>query len=132
MKVIVAVYLVINAWTDWKRKQIDLIYTAAFAIVCLFYKLWWDGVLYWEGMLPGCLLLLLACLKKEHIGIGDGVLVMAFGLVCGISMTWSVLTGGFLLAAAVGVILYIFGKKEIKEIPFVPFFLGSYLLELVF
>ncbi len=130
MNVILSSYLLINAWTDWKRKEIDMLYTILFVAIGIIYKQAVHGVHYWSGMIPGLILVVLSVICRQHIGLGDGVIVMAVGWMCGFTLVCSILMGGFLLAAGVGVIYCVKEKKRNVELPFVPFFLGSYLLEI--
>lgn len=122
--------MLINAWTDWKRKEIDLIYTAIFLVIGVIYKLSGNGMYDWYGILPGCILLLISMIWKNQIGSGDGIIVMVFGWICGLSAVYNVLIGGFFLAACAGAVYWIQKKGKNIELPFVPFFLGSYLLDL--
>ena len=99
-------------------------------VIGLLYKFFENGIHDWKGILPGCVLLLFSLMWKNHIGSGDGIIVMAVGWMCGLSMVCDVLVGGFLLAACAGILCWIQGKRKNVELPFVPFFFGSYLLEL--
>ncbi len=128
MDIILFSYLFMNAWTDLKRKEIDILYTIVFVVIGVVYKFVVQGTHYWNGMIPGMALCLLAFIWKEHIGIGDGIIVMAFGWMCGLTLVCEVLTGGFVLAAGAGIVCYIFGGKVNVELPFIPFFLGSYVM----
>ena len=130
MNCILVSYLLVNAWTDWRRKEIDIIYTVLFVFAGVIYKHLMAGSYYWSGMIPGMILLLISFVWKQHVGTGDGIVVAAFGWMGGLAQVCDVLVGGFILAAAMGIIVCIFKKRRNIELPFVPFFLGSYLLEL--
>ena len=130
MNILLSGYLLVNAWTDFKRKEIDLLYTLIVIGVGIVCKYMVQGTHYWEGMIPGMLLIGFSLVWREHIGIGDGVVVMAFGWMCGLSFACEVLVCGFLLAGGMGILCCVIGKKKDIELPFVPFFLGSYLLNL--
>ncbi len=130
MNIILSSYLFINAWTDLKRKEIDIVYTIIVIIIGSVYKHIMQGTYYWSGMIPGFLLFLISFIWRKHIGMGDGIIVMTFGWMCGFTFVCDVLTGGFLLAAGVGIICCIVYRTVEIELPFVPFFLVSYLLKL--
>lgn len=130
MKVILSVYLLINAWTDWKRKEIDLLYTIVFVCIGIVYKQVVHEIYYWSGMIPGVLLVILSIIWRQHVGMGDGIVVMVFGGMCGLSLVCNVLMGGFLLTAGIGILYCVKMKTMDIELPFVPFFLGSYILEI--
>ena len=129
MNVILLGYLLINVWTDWKRKEINMLYTILFIAISIVYKQEVHGMYYWSGMIPGLILIVISIIWRQHIGLGDGVIVMAFGWMCGLILVCEVLMGGFLLAAGTGMIYCVKEKRLNVELPFVPFFLGSYLLE---
>lgn len=131
MKVLLFSYLLVNAWTDLKRKEIDLLYTIIFIGIGMVYKYIVLGIHYWSGMIPGLMLLGFSLIWKEQIGMGDGIVVMVSGWMSGLSFVCEVLMGGFLLAAGVGILGCIVGRKKNVELPFVPFFLGSYVLNIV-
>lgn len=121
-------YLGLNAWTDWKKKEIDLRYTIVFVLGTAVFNLWMGTGQNWTGILPGGLLWFLSRRKRESIGNGDGAVVMGLGWAIGLEKIWSVLMGGFLLAGCLGVILLITGRKKTLEIPFIPFLFVSFLL----
>lgn len=129
MKVLAGLYLGINAWTDWKRKEIDLRYTVAFCVAAsliFFARRQWPD---WSGMIPGVCLWLISFWMGEKIGRGDGILTAALGCGVGLEQVMEVLINGFLLTGATGVILLISGRKGKEKIPFVPFLLCGFLIE---
>ncbi|NCB91775.1 MAG: hypothetical protein EOM40_04280 [Clostridia bacterium] len=128
MRWLVFLYLLINTWTDIRRREIHLIYTFVFAVILLGYYLWIGRMPDWMGMCPGICLWALACWKKDRIGHGDGAVVSVMGLALGNAEIWEVVTGGFLLAGAAGILLMILGKGKEYELPFVPFLMISFLL----
>ncbi|MGN0252060.1 MAG: prepilin peptidase [Oliverpabstia sp.] len=128
MNGVVLIYLAVNAWTDGKRREINLIYTIIFLILTALCR-WNRGQVFaWTGMIPGFFLWMLSVGRNKNIGSGDGILCMALGLVTGIEILWNVMLGGFCLAGVWGVIAWIGQRKRTSEIPFVPFLLASYLI----
>ena len=123
-------YLLINAWTDWKKREVHMIYTIVFGMVGVVYKFILQEGYDWRGVIPGFILLLISFVWKNHIGVGDGIIVLFLGLMCGIVLVSKVLMIGFLMATSVGIICCIKEKRRDVELPFVPFILGSYVLEL--
>lgn len=130
MTIILLIYLMINAWTDWKRKEIDVLYTILFVVISIVYKQIMHEAYYWNGMIPGLLLVIMSIVWRQHIGLGDGVIVLFVGWMSGLTFVCSVLMGGFLLAAGLGFLCCMKERRMNVELPFVPFFLGSYLVEI--
>lgn len=129
MRYLTAGYLVINAWTDWRKKEIDCRYTVVF-IICMFVlQLYKKEPVYWTGFLPGVCLWALSLVKQNGIGSGDGIVTIALGGALGIEKIWNIIAGGFFLAGAFGMILWILGKRKETEMAFIPFLLISFLME---
>lgn len=127
MRVLTILYLGVNGWTDWKRKEVDLKYTIGFIVVTAGIYLWKGLPQNWSGLLPGVCLCCLACWQKEKIGTGDGIAAMGLGWAVGVKKVLEILTGAFLMAAVAGVLLLAAGKKRTTELPFVPFLCIAYL-----
>lgn len=130
MKYLAAMYLGINAWTDWKEKKIDCRYAAVFAAGVLIWRLYAGEAICWTGILPGFSLYVLSLFGKKRIGSGDGIVTAALGWALGPEIVWNVIVGGFFLAGAAGVFLWMRGKRKNTEMAFVPFLLVSYLFEI--
>lgn len=130
MGVITTGYLLVNSWTDWKRKEIDLVWTAGVFVLMTFVYIEKGQQLYWSGLLPGLCLWAVSLWKSSQIGRGDGLVVMGIGWIEGLENVWLVLQTGILLAAGAGLFLLILGKGKEKKLPFVPFLFAGYLLQL--
>lgn len=128
MKEIVFLYLLINGWTDYKTGEVDLRYTVAMAGITGIYKAGMGTLAHWWGILPGLLLLVIAVNRKEKIGSGDGWIVMATGWALGMEKVWNLLMIAFLAAGGVGLFYLFLKKKQVKDIPFVPFLLLGFLV----
>lgn len=122
------IYLGINAWTDWRWKEIDIRYTVIFVLAVAVMRIWTGTPQNWAGLLPGSFLWVLSQWKREKIGNGDGPVVAGLGWTIGLEEVWKVLTGGFLLAGCVGILLLVSGRKKTTELPFIPFLCMSFLL----
>lgn len=130
MKILSMIYLGMNAWTDFKRKEIDLIYTVFFVGAGFVYKLWNKSLCDWSGLLPGIFLLFLSLIWREQIGSGDGIVVLGVGWICGLSLICNVLLMSFALAACAGIVCLLRGRKGTVQLPFVPFLLCSYMFQI--
>jgi prepilin signal peptidase PulO-like enzyme (type II secretory pathway) len=82
------------------------------------------------GLLPGILFLLFARISKEAIGYGDGFSICMMGIYLEVETLLSVCMCALFLAGIVALVLLVSGKRKGKqEIPFIPFLLLSFLLE---
>lgn len=129
MRYLTAIYLGINAWTDWKTKEIDIRYTLFFILLVCILKLCRGEIIYWSGMVPGIFFFGVSLWKKSSLGRGDGIVIGALGWVMGIEKVWNILMNGFLLAGAAGILLWLRERKKEIEMPFVPFLMAGYLME---
>lgn len=130
MNILTGIYLGINAWMDWKRREIDLRLALLFAGGILVLRLILGQELYGTGVLPGLGLLLISVWAKKDLGSGDGIITMAVGWAIGFAAIWRVLTAAFLLAGITGGYLVLGKKKDRREdMPFVPFLLFGFLIE---
>lgn len=80
------------------------------------------------GCLPGLALLGISWATREAVGMGDGMIVMAIGILSGF---WNSLLSLFWALAAASVIgcgMMVAGKwGRKKQIPLVPFLLAAYM-----
>lgn len=93
-----------------------------------------DGLNGWEifyALLPGVLLVAAAFATREKIGYGDGLFVLALGLLEGGNSCFADLLTGLILVAFAGIFLLILRKGgKNKAVPFIPFLLISHMLNL--
>lgn len=73
------------------------------------------------GCLPGVLMVIVSKVLPKSLGMGDGILVIWYGMLYGWEKTCVWLMNSFLLAAVVGIIIGCICKNNKKELPFVPF-----------
>lgn len=85
------------------------------------------------GVIPGFAFLIFSFVTHGSIGIGDGILLMALGIYLGAAMTVRIIVYAVFLSAFYALFLY-FGKKKGRdyEMPFVPFLLAAFLVDIVF
>lgn len=65
MKLLSMMYLGINAWTDGRRKEIDLRYTVVFVLIIAVIRMWTGTPQNWKGLLPGSFLWVMSQWKKK-------------------------------------------------------------------
>ena len=82
MGVLTTGYLMVNSWTDWRRKEVDIVWTVAVFVLTAFIYVGTDQKLCWSGLLPGICLWLASLWRSDQIGSGDGIVLMG-SLSCG-------------------------------------------------
>ena len=80
------------------------------------------------GILPGLLVLLISRFTKESIGMGDGVILMCYGLCAGFIGSLGVWILALFFSSLFSIVCLIFRKLQRKsEIPFTPFMFLAFL-----
>lgn len=123
------IYLMINTWTDCRKRVIDLRVTAGYLLVVVFMIVL--GGLEWSviGILPGLILCVISGFHKEKVGSGDGILLMAVGVSLGLEKTCRILLNGCLLVCVWWMISSVLLRNKKREFPFAPFLLLGYGIE---
>lgn len=81
------------------------------------------------GVLPGMFCLAVSWITRQSLGYGDSILITVCGVSIGIQKCVAVAVTAFLGAGIWGILLLLFRKADReREIPFVPFLLGGFLL----
>lgn len=129
-EVCTAVFLAVNGWTDWKKREISLVLTGIYGVEGLILSIISEREL-WDFLIPlgfGSLFLLMGLLSDGALGMGDGWVLLSLGLMLNTADYIKMLWGGLFLTAVVSVTLLIIFKKNKKtELPFVPFLFWAYL-----
>lgn len=127
--------LTISAYQDCREKQVYLYSMLITGIAGLLMHL-----LYHERTLTdllagagiGAAVILFACMTRECIGIGDGAALMATGIFLGFWQNLQLFVTALFMSGFVALILLITKKKGRKyRLPFVPFLLAAYLMQLI-
>jgi len=84
------------------------------------------------AIIPGFVMLFFSFVSRGSIGQGDGILLMILGLYLGTAATVRIIVYSVFLSAFYALYLY-FGKNKGKdyEMPFVPFLLAAFLLDIL-
>lgn len=116
---------------DLKTKTIPVAAVAVATIGVLVYRLF-SGAEVIElvlGVIPGALVVILAYVTKESIGIGDGLVLCMLGLFCGWRQCLAAFGMALVLTAVLAMILLVCRRAGRKtELPFLPALFGGYLL----
>lgn len=116
---------------DLKARKIPLLPVIILGMLAVVYRLWVGTSLFdmAAGVLPGCILLLLAMLTRESIGYGDGAVLVVLGLFCGVKQTVAAFGMALVLAALLAMILLVLKRVGRKtELPFLPCLCSGYVL----
>lgn len=119
-----------NTWRDIRKHSISILLTAGVFLAAVFLRIWrGEYAALAAGILPGICLLGLSWMTKQALGYGDGLVESVLGALLGWKKAVEILMGAFLLAAvfsAAALAAHRLGRKS--ELPFLPFFLGAYLI----
>lgn len=124
-------FLGINAWEDWRKKEISLISILLFSVLGVAFYI--EGSMEWTNrqvwaFCPGVFLLLWSWITRGKVGIGDGLVVLEMGLYLQLDEITAIFSAALMGAAVYSGILYMRKRKNADLlIPFVPFLLGGYV-----
>lgn len=129
-EVLTVLFLAVTGWKDWKKKEISLFLTGIYGIIGLGLSIHAGRTLE-DWLVPlGVSLFMIAVsiLTGGEIGLGDGWIFLALGMMLTTEIYIKMACIGMLAAAAyAGVLLVICRKGRKTEIPLVPFLLIGYL-----
>lgn len=122
------------AYRDWKEKQIYLYMPIMAGIVGLILHLLYQERTLLEIFLGaglGVIMIIIALVSRESIGIGDGVMLMVSGIFLGPWKNLELLISALMLVGVTALFLIVVKKKERNyRVPFLPFLLVAYLFQL--
>lgn len=125
----------VTAYRDWKEKSIYLYIPIIAAIVSVILHLVYrDNSLVdmLSGAGIGAVMILIAWVSKESVGIGDGVMLMVSGLFLGFRANMELFITALLLAGVAALMLMVGMRKERSyRMPFIPFLLVAYVFQLI-
>lgn len=128
----VLIVLVIEAVTDFKKKEVNIVFPvllAAAATVMLFFTKDISLINSIIGIAEGVLLILISFLTKGEIGMGDGILLAACGLMLGGKDNLIMFFFACFSSAIVSALIMLIKKADKKtKIPFVPFMIPGFLI----
>lgn len=128
-EIVVGIWLGIQAYWDFKYKEIPLWFSilgaAAGLVFCIYEERTVISVLY--ACIPGFVALVFSWMTKEVMGYGDGIVMLVLGSFMPLKQLLSVGLIAFSLAGAVAlVLLVIFHKRGNYKMAFIPFLAVAY------
>ena len=127
--------LTISAYRDCREKQVYLYSMFIAGIAGLLLHLMYHertlaDLLAGTGI--GAAVILFAYMTRESIGIGDGAALMVTGIFLGFWANLQLFVTALFMSGFIALILLITKKKGRKyRLPFVPFLLAAYLVQLI-
>lgn len=122
-------------YIDLKRKEIDLIALAAYAVLALvtigiskneITMAKFVDIVY--SIIFGLAIYLLSYFSGEGIGLADGIYFVINGFLLSLKENLILFITGILVAFVIGMFMFYFGKKDTKKmmrLPFMPCFLPA-------
>ena len=124
----ILVMLVISSIEDIRRKEIllwEIIACAGLSLIRVavgVYNGSFDGYGLLLSLLPGAMMLFLTIVTRQGIGLGDGLLILAYGPGLGAYKLWiGVMIAFFVCSFFSGALLVLKRAGKKTTIPFVPF-----------
>ena len=118
-----------NVICDLRRREISLLYSAAFAGIGICMSVMHGRVpaelLY--SVIPGLVLMVFSVITRGGIGFGDGIVVFVMGLFLSWQETATVCGIGFMLSATGAGIWFAIRRRRKDTLPFLPFLLAGYV-----
>ena len=123
------------AYADWKEQKISLVMllsggAAGILVQLAFREQTAAEVICGAGI--GGLVLMLALVSREAVGAGDGMILIVAGIILGFLGVLELLMTALLLTGIAALFLLVVKRKgRAYRLPFVPFLLAAYLLQLM-
>lgn len=127
--------LAVGAYRDWKEKHIYLYLPAgALVLALILHILCRERAItdMLSGAAVGVIMIIIGRFTGEAVGIGDGLMLVASGVFLGFWENLCLLMTALLLVGCAALLLATLGKKRKDyRVPFLPFLLAAYLLQLI-
>jgi leader peptidase (prepilin peptidase)/N-methyltransferase len=134
-QVVLLMVLFVTAYRDWKERVVDIRILGIAGALEIVFEIavqpanWLERA---EGAALGIILILLALVSGQMLGIGDGVIFVITGIFLGFWGNMELFLLSLWMAGILALFLLIIKKRGRKyQIPFVPFILGAYVIMLI-
>lgn len=129
-----AVLLLTESAIDIKKKQINILLVISSMVIAVLTIIFNTDFLFSAllGLFEGLVIVILSLITKGALGMGDGLILCATGILLGYKDNFCLIFSGCVFAALFSIVLLMLGKADKKSrIPFVPFLLAGMLLVLM-
>lgn len=119
------------AYEDIRRRKIPVRWFAAGYMSAALGLIFLRELPLWEYLAGGCagIPFLYFSMVSDHMGAGDGALIMLLGLFLGVRHQMGVVLLAALICAAAAGLLCVLGKaKKESRLPFAPFLFSAFLM----
>lgn len=127
--------LAVTAYRDWKEQKVYLYIPLIAGIAGLLLHIFFAEQTVWEvlaGVLVGALVVLIAYVSQERVGMGDGIMLMVSGIFLGFWRNVELFFTALLMVGLVALFLLVVKRKGRNyRVPFLPFLLAAYLVQLL-
>lgn len=128
---VTGILLAILAWIDVKTKTVPVVLIGVLALFLaltgFYIKLSIPFMVF--GCIPGMVALFITYVTKGKLGKGDGLILLALGIGCGLDRVMLVWGIALTMAAVTGIVLLVLKRATRKtELPFVPFLFWGYVV----
>ena len=138
INIILCIFLIIGTFLDIKKRSVPVILLLIFGALALplscFFGQIKDGALWDElsGLLLGLVFIGITVISEGKLGMGDSFVIMISGLYLGGLRATVMILYGMIAASLVSVFLLVVKRRSGKtELPFIPFLLSAFILQLV-
>ena len=130
-ELVLQLYLGYGAMKDLKNKKIPVWYLVLGGILALIFYIREENrtvPLLLLALLPGIIFLLYSLIKKEKVGMGDGILLCIMGIWLSVKI-WILWYASLLLVCLFSIVFLLLKRLTIHhDLPYYPFFWLAYLL----
>lgn len=140
MKLAFLLFLILASWQDLKSRRISVWLYLVFQIIGIIMNFIWKDIRWGEAaaaMIPGVCLLMLSCLSRGAIGMGDGLFFIVSAIFLGFWTSIALLLFGLMFCSACSLGIVCWGiaagvNVRKKRLPFLPFLLPAWILVRLF
>lgn len=134
-RIILGLVLGVAAYRDWKERQIPVSLPMAAAAAGVLLQLLYQQNTVKDillGVAVGVVISIISWFSQGAIGLGDGIMLIVSGIYLGFWKNVEVLFYALTCVGAAALFMLVIMKRERKyRIPFLPFLMFAYILQLM-
>ena len=132
-EILVGLLLGIQSYWDIKEQQVPLQVSFIGGVVGVLLSVYQERVSLdvLIALVPGISILIIGKLSQERVGYGDGIVISILGLFYSLEEVWRICFCAFMFSAGIALVLLVLWKKKGNEtIPFIPFLLLGWFVNM--